>query len=85
MRWSYGDGLVGTTRVQPFTDATDALGQGDTALHLAAQSGHTAVVEKLISAKAAVDAGNKYGRSLGQVRRLNSGIYCLCPPKHEAS
>ena len=41
--------------------------RGDTALHLAAQSGHAVVVEKLIVAKAKVDAGNKYGRCLGKL------------------
>ena len=41
--------------------------RGDTALHLAAQSGNAVVVEKLIVAKAKVDAGNKYGRGLGKL------------------
>jgi len=38
-----------------------------TALHLAAQKGHAAVVEQLISAGATVDAADKYGRGPGRV------------------
>jgi len=41
--------------------------RGNTALHRAAEKGHAAVVEQLISAGATVDAANKNGRGLGRV------------------
>ena len=40
---------------------------GKTPLHWAAESGHAAVVELLISAGATVDAANKDGRGPGRV------------------
>lgn len=36
--------------------------QGNTALHLAAREGHSALVEKLISAGASVDTNNNFGQ-----------------------
>ena len=41
--------------------------RGVTALHYAAEKGHAAVVELLISAGATVDAGDKNGRGPGRV------------------
>ena len=41
--------------------------RGETALHWAAENGHDAVVEQLISAGAKVDAANINGRGLGRV------------------
>ena len=41
--------------------------RGNTALHEAADKGHAAVVEQLISAGATVDAANNDGRGLGRV------------------
>ena len=41
--------------------------RGNTALHLAVVDGHTAVVKKLVSAGAKVDAVNKYGCGWGNV------------------
>ena len=41
--------------------------RGLTALHRAAQEGHAAVVEQLISAGATVDAADQAGRGLGRV------------------
>ena len=39
--------------------------RGNTPLHGAAHKGHISIVERLIEAKAAVDAQNIYGRGLG--------------------
>ena len=41
--------------------------RGQTALHPAAENGHAAVVEQLISAGATVHAANKAGRGPGRV------------------
>ena len=41
--------------------------RGEMPLHFAAQKGHAAVVEQLISAGATVDAANNDGRGLGRV------------------
>ena len=41
--------------------------RGWTPLHWAAQKGHAAVVEQLISAGATVDAADRDGRGLGRV------------------
>ena len=41
--------------------------RGETALHRAADGGHAAVVEQLISAGAKVDATRNDGRGLGRV------------------
>ena len=41
--------------------------RGETALHRAAQEGHAAVVEQLISAGATVDAADEAGRGPGRV------------------
>ena len=41
--------------------------RGNSALHYAAQNGHAAVVELLISAGATVDAADEDGRGLGEV------------------
>ena len=44
--------------------------RGDTPLLLAARSGHDVVVERLLEAKAAVDAEDKDGRGLGRENLL---------------
>ena len=49
-------------------------GQGDTALHGAAREGHVAVVEKLISEKAKVDASGFQGPDLGKGLKLLGGL-----------
>ena len=43
-----------------------AASWGQTPLHNAASNGHIAVIERLIEAKAAVDAKTKSGRGLGR-------------------
>ena len=43
-----------------------AASRGNTPLHFAARNGHESVVQRLIEAKAAVDAENKSGRGLGR-------------------
>ena len=45
--------------------ATDRGSRGQTPLHLAAGEGHDSVAERLLEAKAAVDAQNNRGRGLG--------------------
>ena len=39
--------------------------RGNTPLHKAAEGGHDSVVQRLLEAKAAVDAEDKWGRGLG--------------------
>ena len=41
--------------------------RGETALYFAAEKGHAAVVEQLISAGATVDAADRFGRGPGRV------------------
>ena len=60
--------LVSRRQPQPPRLPRRILGaRGCTALHLAAQSGHAAVVEQLISAGATVDAADNDGRGPGRV------------------
>ena len=65
--------LVSRRQQQPPRLPRRILGaRGRTALHLAAQSGHAAVVEQLISAGAKVDAAYMVGRGPGRV----FGLFC---------
>lgn len=47
--------------------------RGNTALHWAARNGHSAVVEKLITAGAKVDAANNEGHDLRRVSKFSEG------------
>ena len=60
--------LVSPRQSQPPRLPRRILGaRGTTVLHLAAQRGHAAVVEQLLSAGATVDAADEHGRGPGRV------------------
>ena len=51
----------------------NGLGRGDTALHWAVFNNRSAVVEKLISAEAKMDAANNFGASVVVLKRYWKG------------
>ena len=67
--------LVSRRQPQPPRLPRRILGaRGMTALHDAAQNGHAAVAEQLISAGAEVDAANEFGRGPGRVCTLGVAL-----------